>query len=238
MDEVPAHVAAAWGLRERPSRGPRPALTLDRIVTAAVAVADAEGLAGLSMSRVAAELGTGAMSLYRYVASKDELVALMVDAAGGLPPAAPPDEDWRTALTRWAWGYLGVLRAHPWTLRIPITEPPCLPNQLAWMENGLRAMAGTGLRPPQKMSVLLLLSGFVRNEATLSADIGGGDLDPQEMMAGYGNLLARVLTPERFPALTEVLESGVFHKPDHPDDEFKFGLARILDGVEVLVRSL
>ncbi|MBK3547134.1 TetR/AcrR family transcriptional regulator, partial [Streptomyces sp. MBT60] len=74
-----------WGTGERPSRGPKPGLTLDRIVTAAVAVADAEGLAAVSMRRLSTELGTGTMSLYRYVPGKSELLDLMFDRVLGEP---------------------------------------------------------------------------------------------------------------------------------------------------------
>src|SRR5215469_11704523 len=83
---LPAGLEAAWGLRGRPHKGPRPGLSLERIVAAAVRVADAEGLAAVSMSRVAAELGAAPMSLYRYVAAKGELLTLMVDAAYGPAP--------------------------------------------------------------------------------------------------------------------------------------------------------
>src|SRR5215468_2656297 len=86
---LPASVAAAWGVRDRPHKGPKPGLSLERIVAAAVQVADAEGLAAVSMSRVAAELGTAPMSLYRYVTAKDELLALMLDAAYGPAPTGP-----------------------------------------------------------------------------------------------------------------------------------------------------
>src|SRR5262249_13348359 len=89
---LPASVAAAWGIRDRPHKGPKPGLSLERIVAAAVQVADAEGLAAVSMSRVAAELGTAPMSLYRYVAAKDELLALMFDAAYGPSPTGPGDD--------------------------------------------------------------------------------------------------------------------------------------------------
>src|SRR5580704_6900430 len=78
---VPAAVAAAWGVRERPHKGPKPALSLARIVDAGVRIADAEGLDAVSMGRVAAELKAGPMSLYRHVSSKEELIKLMVDAA-------------------------------------------------------------------------------------------------------------------------------------------------------------
>ena len=89
--DLPASVAAAWGVRGRPHKGPKPGLSLERIVAAAVQVADAEGLAAVSMSRVAAELGTAPMSLYRYVTAKDELLALMQDAAYGPWPTGAPD---------------------------------------------------------------------------------------------------------------------------------------------------
>src|ERR1700724_2007655 len=116
---LPASIAGAWGLRERPRRGPRRGLSLERIVAAAVRIAASDGLAAVSMSRVAAELGASTMSLYRYVAAKDELLALMVDAAFGTPPAAPgPDEGWRAGLSRWAWALRAPVRRHSRTVRI------------------------------------------------------------------------------------------------------------------------
>src|SRR5919198_4883542 len=100
---LPPGVATAWGVRTPPTKGPKPGLSLDRIVAAAVAVADADGLGAVSMHRVAQELGSSAMSLYRHVSSKEELLDLMVDAAFGTPPSAS-GEDWRAGLARWARG--------------------------------------------------------------------------------------------------------------------------------------
>lgn len=240
---LPASIAAAWGLRERPTKGPKRGLSLQRIVEAGVKVAASEGLAAVSMNRVAAELGTSAMSLYRYVASKDELLDLMVDAALGPPPPPPPrDEGWRAGLSRWAWATLAAFRRHLWTLQVPISAPPATPNQIAWLERGLRALQDTGLTEAEKLSVMLLLTGFVRNEASLAASIAAalrasGSTD-QEMMSAYGRLLSRVADPGRFPALHAVIAAGVLDAPDAPDDQFAFGLARILDGIEALVRTL
>jgi AcrR family transcriptional regulator len=238
---LPPSIEAAWGLRDRPTKGPKPGLSLDRIVGAAVQVAASEGLAAVSMSRVAAELGSSAMSLYRYVGAKDELLALMVDAAAGTPPAAPASgEDWRRALSHWAWAYHDVLRRHPWVLRIPITAPSVTPNLTAWLENGLSAMRETGLAESEKLSVMLLLSGFVRSEATLVADmsqVSPAAATEPEIMPRWGRLLARVTDPERFPSLHAALASPAFQRDDEPDDEFVFGLERILDGVATLVRS-
>jgi AcrR family transcriptional regulator len=214
---------------------------MEQIVAAAIKVAVSEGLAAVSMGRVATELGASTMSLYRYVTAKDELLALMVDAAIGAPPASPPDADWRTEMERWARMYLGVLRAHPWILRVPISGPPATPNQIAWLEYGLQSLRGTALTASDKLAVILLLGGFVRNEATLSADIAAGLLaagtTEEQAMPAYGRLLARLIDPQRFPEVAKVIASGVFDRPDDPDTHFAFGIERVLDGIDALVRA-
>jgi AcrR family transcriptional regulator len=232
---LPASIAAAWGLRERPSRGPKPGLSLERIVGAAVGVARAEGVEAVSMSRVAKELGSSPMSLYRYVAAKDELLALMVDAALGDTPV-PPERGtgWRAGLERWAWTYHDALRRHPWVLRVPISGPPITPNQVRWLEQGLAALAETKLTEAQKLSVILLVSGYVRNEATVAADVAAA-AGGAEIMPAYAAALGRVVDPERFPALHTALQSEAFARDDDPDEEFVFGLERVLDGIEMLV---
>lgn len=240
--ELPASIAAAWGMRERPGKGPRPGLSLEKIVAAAVRVGAADGLAAVSMARVAAELGAGTMALYRYVSSKSELIDLMVDAAFGPPPPLPePAPDWRGALSHWAWSMLAGMRASMWAVSMPISGPPVTPNQVAWMEQGLQSLRDTGLSEGQKMSVILLVSGYVRNQVTLEAQLGeavraAGKTD-QQMMLDYNRILGLVTDPQRFPELTAVVKSGVMSKADDPDQEFEFGLARILDGISALVDS-
>src|SRR5215510_3574422 len=127
--QVPDGVAAAWGVRERPHKGPKPALNLARIVDAAVRVADTEGLDAVAMGRVAAGLGAGPMSLYRHVSSKEELLRLMVDAAwGDSPGPLVLGETWRDGLSRWAWAMRAAIRRHPWAIRIPISGLPIMPR--------------------------------------------------------------------------------------------------------------
>jgi AcrR family transcriptional regulator len=233
-DKLPASLEAAWGRPPARGRGPKPGLSLERIVDAAVRLAAREGLGAVSMSRVAAELGSSPMSLYRYVAAKDELLALMVDATMGAPPAVEAEhEDWRTGLERWAWAYHDVLRRHPWVLRIPQAAPGVTPNLTAWLDYGLRALAATGLPEEDKLSTLLLVSGFVRNEATLAADMSGRT----EIMPAWARVLRGLTDDERFPALRAALASGAFDQDDDPDDEFVWGLARILDGIAVLMEN-
>jgi AcrR family transcriptional regulator len=237
---LPASIETAWGIRERPAKGPKPGLSLDRIVAAGVKLAAAEGLAAVSMGRVAGELGASAMSLYRYVGSKDELLALMVDAAIGPPPAAAqPDGDWRAGLSGWAGAYHEALARHPWVVRVPIGGPPTTPNGVAWMEAGLASLAGTGLDEGEKLSVILLLSGYVRSEATLMADIAAAAAasgDPN-VLRSWGRLITRLTDAERFPALHRALASGALEEEGAPDEDFAWRLERLLDGVDVLVRE-
>ncbi|WP_141576716.1 TetR/AcrR family transcriptional regulator [Actinomadura sp. WMMA1423] len=239
---LPASIAMAWGLQERPGRGPKRGLSLERIIATAIDVADTDGLTALSMGRVAADLGVTTMALYRYVGSKDELLILMTDSAyGPPPPAAEPREGWRAALSAWARALMDALRAHPWVLRVPVDGYPAAPNQLAWLEAGLASAEGTGLDAGQRLSTVLTLTGFVRSQAALSTDVANfasaeGKSD-QEATSAYARLLEKLVTPARFPALTAVIMAGVMDRQESADAEFLFGLERFLDGIAVLADS-
>jgi AcrR family transcriptional regulator len=239
---LPDSIAAAWGVRERPHKGPKPALSLERIVAAAVRIADADGLDAVSMGRVAAELGAAAMSLYRHVSAKEELLNLMVDAAwGDAPDPLAAGEGWRSGLSRWAWGMRASISRHPWAIRIPLDSLPILPHAVAWFEHALACMQDTPLTEARKASVIMLLSGYVRNVAATESDIAAAmqasGLSPSQWMSAYPRMLAKLTDPQRFPALTAFIAAGVFDAADGPDDEFIFGLDRILDGIENLVHA-
>jgi AcrR family transcriptional regulator len=234
-------VQAAWGLSERGARGPKAALSRAQVVGAALAIVEAEGTAGVSMSRVAARLGAATMALYRHVGSKHELLALMVDAALGAPPDLPsPGEDWRTAVARWAFAHLAVLRRHPWMVRVPLSGPPILPNSVAWFERGLRAMASAGLNEGDRVKALLLVNGFVRNEALLGLEIAAAAQaagNAEDPIPSYGAVLTSLASADRFPAIHAVVAAGVFEGREGPDAAFEFGLARLLDGLEAYVHT-
>ncbi|GHJ97366.1 TetR family transcriptional regulator [Streptomyces sp. NE5-10] len=239
---LPASIEAAWGLRERPTKGPKPGLSLDRIVGAAVDLASAEGLAAVSMGRVAKELGVSTMSLYRYVSAKNELYVLMQEAATGAPPELfGPDTGWREGLERWAWAIRKVYLRHRWLLRVPVSGPPATPNSVAWWEQALVALGGTGLDEGEKLGVAMLLGGFVKNDALMAVELAeamaGSEGAPQEVMRQYSGTLRRLVDPAVYPQVARVIESGVLDRADDPDDEFRFGLARILDGVAALVEG-
>ena len=233
-------VAAAWGLGRQPTRSARQALSLARIVDAGLRVAAREGIAALSMARVASALDAATMSLYRHVASKEELLAHLVDAAYEGAPAPPqPSEGWRASLARWARDHMAVLRHHVWLSSVPSAGPPLMPNQVLWFERGLECLQRSGLPEAEKPAVLLLVSGFVRNEAALAAQAppsGQVTEAPSSPRASYGQLLAQLADPVRFPAIHAALAAGGFELPD-ADSAFEFGLTRVLDGVDALVRA-
>jgi AcrR family transcriptional regulator len=231
-------LATAWGVREPAARGPKPALGLERILDAAVAVADAEGIEAVSMNRLARELGSAPMSIYRHLDSKEELLGLMVDTSLGDPPATDPEAAWRERLRRFAGAFRDRGFEHPWSVRLPIVGPPLTPNSVAWFEHGLAALEATGLEESEKASVVLLLTGYVRNHVMLMGEIGpflGGEAGADAAMRSYEATLRGLDVATRFPALGRVLDAGVFDRADPPEAEFDFGLERILDGVAALV---
>lgn len=241
---LPASFEMAWGVRDRPTKGPKRGLSLEQIVDAGVQVANAEGLGGVSMSRVANELGTSAMSLYRYVGSKGELLWLMIDGAFGQVDAAEPVEGtWRERLERWAEIELAAYRRFPWILRIPVSGAPIMPEQIRFMEWGLRALGQTSLAEHEKLSAILLITSFTRSFAMLSSDIAAAFEagDPMaRAAANYGALIKKLTRAEEFPALHAVIEAGTFEDGsaefDGLDYDFRFGLERILDGVAALIK--
>ncbi|MDP9816208.1 TetR/AcrR family transcriptional regulator [Spirilliplanes yamanashiensis] len=235
VDDValPPDLALLWDRPPPARRGPKPALSLDAVVATAVDLADADGLAQLSMARVAERLGYTTMSLYRYVRSKDDLITLMNDAAQGEPPAPVPG-DWRAGLEAWARGVFGVYMRHRWMLYVPITGPPAGPAALRWMEAALQNFDGTDVPDPLRLAAVQTLNSYVVGEARLSAELAAAGAPA----LSYGQLLRRVTAPDTHPALTRLVASGIFDADDlsyDPDVELAFGLHRILDGIARLV---
>ncbi|WP_306206831.1 TetR/AcrR family transcriptional regulator [Actinoplanes sp. RD1] len=220
-----------WHERPRSTRGPKPALTLGAIADAAVAVADAEGLAAVSMQRVAAELGFTKMSLYRYLPGKAELVALMLERAIGAPPELTPGE-WRAGLEEWSALLLTRYLAHPWAVEATVGRRPLGPFELGWMETALACLAGLPLTGPERLDTIAVLVGHGRMLAQQAGAMPGtaSVADPEdEMLSAMGAVLRT--HGDRFPRLREAVS-----EPGDANQAFDYGLARILDGIEVLVR--
>jgi AcrR family transcriptional regulator len=183
------------------ARGRPPAHTRDQVVDAAIRVADAEGLAAVTMRRIAQDIGAGAMSLYTYVPDKDRLLDLMVDRVGGTLAPVEVTGDWRTDLVALAGAQRQLMLAHPWM-------PAALPNRrltgrnmLGFLEKGLAALAPTGLDGPTKLEVVALVTGFV---ATFVTGELAGSAPASEQVA----LITEAVTSGDFPQLAAALAEG------------------------------
>jgi AcrR family transcriptional regulator len=241
---LPPGLDLLWGRRERGKRGPRPELSADAIVGAAIRVADADGLEAVSMARVAAELGFTTMSLYRHVASKDELLQLMWNAsATGAETLVLEGDGWREKLRMWAIIQRDMISRHPWITQMPMAAPPLAPNSMHFVERGMAAFDGTGLPDADRMRVIGLISSYTLSEARMANDAAraarkatepGQPPDPTAMLS-YDALLRELIDEKTFPRLYRMAWSAA---PDQPQDEraeFLFGLDLILDGVQVLI---
>jgi AcrR family transcriptional regulator len=232
--EMPRVLRLLWGHEDAGRRGPKPGLTIGRIAETAVDIADAHGLAGVSMGRVARALGFTTMSLYRYVDTKDDLIVAMLDQAYGVPDLPdPPSPGWRARLDQWARAHQAILLRHPWVLEVPVREPPLGPNMLGWMDLGLQAFAGTLLSEQEKLSSMLLVDVYVRGQTQLARWVGPSR--PEES-ALYAWRLGQLVDDDRYPFISAALGSGSLEDDsDFAVDEFLFGLRTVLDGIESLV---
>jgi AcrR family transcriptional regulator len=237
---LPPMVARMWG-REPASRyGPRPSLDLARITAAAIEIADVEGLAGVRMSSVAARAGVATMSLYRYVGSKAELLTAMADAAIPEPPE-PDDLSWRDFLATWTRAIRDFLIDRPWLLQITHGTPPTGPRSLRWLDRVLAALADTGLDAGERINIATILNGYAFSQATLAHGLRSQHEPPGDAeiagLTGYGEVLAEVLDPEDYPALSAVVQADGFGDAEDwiDDADFVFGLDLLLDGIEALI---
>jgi len=211
-------------------------LSRERVVRAAVAVADAEGLAGLSMRRVATELGVATMSLYRHVPGKEDLLLLMSDLVfGEVPLPEEPPRNWRDGMELLARNQWAMYRAHPWVVRaISFTRPMLSPNGMAYTEFAMRALDGVGLDIAGRLTtVLAVYSGVhgvaVNLEGEREAEQDSG-VTSDEWMQAQESEFERIAAG-RFPLLTEV--SAIPDFDVRLDDLFELNLALILDGLAV-----
>ncbi|MGP3967946.1 TetR/AcrR family transcriptional regulator [Streptomyces sp. 6N223] len=235
-------LALLWRTKQPGSRGPRGSLSLDRIVRTAIEIADAEGIAGVSMRKVAERLGVTTMSLYRYVPGKDDLLDLMFDMASGRPDTSDWPDDWRGGLTAYAHATWHVLRAKPWMLDIPLNGPPMGPNNLGWMEAALATMDDTGLPGEEMVGVLMILSGYVLNEARQEVSLARAaprtGVSYEEWGRVYGEMLSKAVADGRYPTLARIVAEGAFGDGrSGPEEDFDYGLRFLLDGVEALINA-
>ncbi|MGO4547733.1 TetR/AcrR family transcriptional regulator [Paenibacillus sp. 2TAB23] len=231
----------SWGIVQQSKRGPKGELSIKKIVDAAIAIADRDGLSGVSMSRVAASLGFTTMSLYRYIASKDDLLLLMQDAVCDVPiPPQEAETDWRASMREYVKVCIAVFCNHPWFGDIPISSVPITPNNLQLVDWVLRSMRDFPLNDYEKMSILLLLSSYSRSSGIIQRDMQRmiqteGTPDVFSGLS-YSKALKQLVKAERFPSLHPIIMSGAYTGENESEntvgDDFDFGLERILDGIE------
>ena len=237
--ELPRGIALAWGIAAAPQRGPKREMSVERIVDAAVELADADGLAAVSMAAVASKLGFTPMSLYRYVSAKDDLLLLMQEEALGLPPESLDEANgWRARLAEVYRGAVEVYQRHPWLLALPISGSPITPNSSAWIDATLQALAETVLTYDERIATSLTVMGQARWCGTVQAGYGErartSGLDDAQMAAQESALFDAVIGADEFPELRRAIDAGVFTSTFDP---FRFGLERVLDGVDAYIAT-
>jgi AcrR family transcriptional regulator len=215
-------------------------MSVERIVEAAVEIADAEGLGAVSMAAVAAKLGYTPMSLYRYVTAKEDLVLLMQEEATGLPSAASREAgSWREQLQTLYHEQVQRYLEHPWVLDVPISGSPTTPNSAAWMDAGLHALADTPLTHEERLAVMLMVTGHARwtgmvlaGYARMQRETG---VDETAITQGEDALFRMLISGDAYPDLRAAIDAGVFLDESDP---FAFNLERSLDGVAAYIAAV
>ena len=223
-------------------RGPKPGLTVDRVVQTAVEVADAEGLAALTMRRVAETLGVAPMTLYTYVPGKAELLDLMLDTVyAEMRRANLARKAWRRRVRTVAMENRDLFDRHPWAATVTTSRPPLGPGLIGKYEHELGAFAGVGLTDVEMDAALTYVLGFVQASARSAAEAhavqGATDLTDEQWWSAHAPILARTFDEARFPLAARVgAAAGAAHGGAYnPAHAFEFGLARVLDGLGVLI---
>lgn len=221
-----------WMRPERPAAGRKPAYSRAQITEAAVRIADTEGLEAATMRRIAAEIGTGAMSLYRYVPSRDDLVELMADhLMGEIDTTGIPSGDWRADLTRYAHGLRAMWLRHPWVATVDRSLPSFGPNQLLLIERVMGALdAHVSIDENLRLMAMLNshIEGVVREEISTAEELRRSGLSESEWMTRSSARVHQLVNSGNYPIFTKiVMEARQPHLSR--DDQFRNGLQHILD---------
>lgn len=234
-----------WGVAEPKRRGPKPRLTVDRVVEVAIALADAEGLAALSMRRVAERLGVTAMSLYTYVPSKAELLDVMLDRTYG-ETARPEGVEggWRARLELVARETWALYLRHPWLLHVATSRPVLGPNLIAKYDYELQALAGLGLTEVEMDLLVGVVGNYVYGSVRSAVEVAQAEqrtgVTDNEWWQAYAPLLEKVFDATRYPTAASVGSVAAQEyggSAADPARTFELGLRLLLDGIEAFVRA-
>ncbi|ADD41172.1 TetR/AcrR family transcriptional regulator [Stackebrandtia nassauensis] len=207
-------------------------------VSAAIALADAEGLSAVSMRRLAARLDIAIVTLYRLVSSKDALVSMMMTRVLGQyqPPAAPPP-DWRSRLRHEARQEWEMYRRYPWMLPMLATARPPLEGELlAAIDRSMAALYALDVDHRTAMAVYLVVDGFVQGAAQLliteAESVRDTGMGQRAWWQQQQRRMAAAIDSGRYPWLTALAADDIGQGIDL-DEWFAFGLERVLDGVAI-----
>ncbi|XVQ14166.1 TetR/AcrR family transcriptional regulator [Spirillospora sp. CA-255316] len=220
-----------WMRPERPPYGRKPAYSREQITAAAIRIADAEGLEAATMRRIAAEIGAGAMSLYRYVPSRDDLVELMADQLmGEIDVTGMPSGDWRADLTRYAGGLRAMWLRHPWVATVHRALPGFGPNQLRLIERVMGAL-DAHVSIDENLRLMAMLNGYiegaVREEISWDEEVRRSGLSESEWMARSSPRIHQLVNSGRYPIFTKIVMEA--RRPHlSRDDQFRSGLEHVL----------
>lgn len=237
-------MALLWGPQNEPGRS---GLTIKAIVSAAIAIADAQGAEALSMRSVAEKLGAGAMSLYTHVPGKSELVDLMFDTAYGELYTSVEEPlqqgSWQAGLRFIARRNWELYRAHPWMLQIPLERPVLGPHASLKYEAELRPLDGLGLSDIEMDAALTLVlthvEGCARALRLLERTRQTSGMTDVEWWVTQAPLMETLIEPGRFPIADRVgvAVGEAYQAAGNPEFVFTFGLERILAGIEDLIQA-
>ncbi|OUC99211.1 TetR/AcrR family transcriptional regulator [Streptosporangium minutum] len=219
--------------------------TLDQrlIVRTAIELADRDGVAAVSMRRVATELGVGVMSLYRYVASREELNDLMVDTVFGERPLPEPGPDgWRAKLELSAREEWALYRDHPWVSHLVAvtTRPPIAPSLMAYTDWRMRALDGHRLDFATMVQIAIMIGTYLQSAAmplAHEAQAARATRNTRQQWAdARQDALHRTLRTAHLPMVSEFGTEAF--QASEPENIFEFGLHRMLDGVAALLDAV
>ncbi|GAA2104494.1 TetR/AcrR family transcriptional regulator [Actinomadura alba] len=235
-----AEYVSIWMRPERPARGPKPTYSRAQITEAAVRIADAEGLEAATMRRIAAEIGAGAMSLYRYVPSRDDLIELVADRLmGEIDVEGMPSGDWRADLTRYADGLRAMWLRHPWIATVHRSLHSFGPNQLLLIERVMGAL-DAHIAIDQNLSLMGILSGYVesavRDEISWAEEVRRSGISESEWMARTSPRVHQLLESGKYPIFSKIVIDA---RQPHlsREDQFRYGLERVLDCIAAALPS-
>lgn len=225
-----------WDPDSASERGPKRSLSVLTIVDRAVAMADESGLDAVSMRTIAAQLGVGTMTLYRYIPTKAELLDLMLDRVNRPTNVTVPG-DWRSGLEHMGRELWRLYTTHPWVPQVDQARPVLGPNAVRALDSVLGALRDSGLTDREKIATTATIDSFVSSLARTANSSTSAEnrtaVTHAEFWQSQESSLVAAMESGQFPHMAALSEDAF---DASMEETFEFGLQRILDGVDVLLR--